>query len=100
MFFFHHPEKPQAIKLKLSGFKDTYLRHILQSYQFVLFRSVTTAIKLQKVPCKIWLRRKVKFVNNSVIFKDIKLEFGRETNFGPLNSKSNVKLAFDIIVAS
>ena len=39
------------------------------------------ATKLQKVPCKIWLNRKVKFWNNSVIFKDIELEFGMETNF-------------------
>ena len=44
------------------------------------------ATKLQKVPCKIWLNRKVKFLNNSVIFKDIELKFGMETNFGPLNS--------------
>ena len=43
--------------------------------------------KLQKVPCKIWLNRKVKFLNNSVIFKDIELEFGMDTNFGTLNSK-------------
>ena len=30
MFFFHHPETAQATKLKLSDFKDTCLRHILQ----------------------------------------------------------------------
>ena len=29
-FFFHHPETAQAMKLKLSDFKDTCLRHILQ----------------------------------------------------------------------
>ena len=58
------------------------------------------ATKLQKVPCKIWLNRKVKFLNNSVIFKDIELEFGKETNVGPLNSKSNIKLEFDVIVMS
>ena len=45
------------------------------------------ATKVQKVPCKIWLNRKVKFLNNSVILKDIELEFGMETNFEPLNSK-------------
>ena len=56
--------------------------------------------KLQKLPCKIWLNRKVKFFNNSVIFKDIELEFGMETNFGPLNSKSNIKLESDVIVTS
>ena len=30
VFFFHHPETPQTIKLKLSDFRDTSLRHILQ----------------------------------------------------------------------
>ena len=58
------------------------------------------ATKLQKLPCKIWLNRKVNFFNNSVIFKDIELEFRMETNFGPLNSKSNVNLEFDVIVTS
>ena len=29
-FFFHHPETTEAMKLKLSEFKDTCLRHILQ----------------------------------------------------------------------
>ena len=43
------------------------------------------ATKLQKVSCKIWLNRKVKFLNNSVIFKGIELKFDVETNFGPLN---------------
>ena len=56
------------------------------------------ATKLQKVPCKIRFNRKVKFLNNSVIFKDIELEFGMKTNFEPLNSKSNIKLEFYVIV--
>ena len=30
LFFFHHPKTVQGIKLKLSDFKDTLLRHILQ----------------------------------------------------------------------
>ena len=30
MLFFHHSEVAQAMKLKLSDFKDTCLRHILQ----------------------------------------------------------------------
>ena len=56
------------------------------------------ATKLQKVPCKISLNRKVKLLNDSVIFKDIELEFGMETNFGPLISKSSIKLKFVVIV--
>ena len=58
------------------------------------------ATKLQKVPCKIWLKRKIKFLNNSDIFKDIELKFGILTNFGPLNSKSNIKVDFDVIITS
>ena len=58
------------------------------------------ATKLQKVPCKILPIKKVKFLNNSVIFKDIELKFGIEINFGPLNSKSNIKLEFDVLVTS
>ena len=30
LFFLHHPKTVQGIKLKLSDFKDTLLRHILQ----------------------------------------------------------------------
>ena len=31
-------------------------------------------------------------------FKDIELEFGMETNFEPVNSKSSINLEFDVIV--
>ena len=51
--------------------------------------------KLHKVPRKIWFNRKVKFLNNSVTFKDTELQFGIETNFGSLNSKCNIKLEFE-----
>ena len=30
LFFFHHPKMAQGVNLKLSDFKDTLLRHILQ----------------------------------------------------------------------
>ena len=33
MFFLHHPETPQAFKLKLSDIKDISLRQILQLIQ-------------------------------------------------------------------
>ena len=58
------------------------------------------ATKLHKVPCKIWLNGKGKFFNNLVVFEDIELNFGMETNFGLLNSKSNIKLEFDFIITS
>ena len=58
------------------------------------------ATKLHKVPCKIWLNRKVKFFNNSVLFTDIKLIFGMEANIGLLNLKNNIRLQFDVIMTS
>ena len=98
MFFFHHPETPQAIKLKISDFKDTYLRHILQVIPVRYILRCYHGIKITKVPCKIWLNGKVNFFNNSVIFKGIELEFGMETNFGSLSSKRHIKLDFDVTV--
>ena len=37
LFFLHHPKTAQGIKLKLSDFKDTTLRHFYKSNQFVTF---------------------------------------------------------------
>ena len=34
----------------------------------------------------------------SVICKDIELKFGIETKFGPLRSKTNINLQFDVIM--
>ena len=47
MFFFHHPETAQAMKRKLSDFKDTFLRHILQ-----VIPGVTMETKLQRYLAK------------------------------------------------
>ena len=59
------------------------------------------AIKLQKkVARRIWLQRKVTFLNNSVIYKDIELKFSIEINFEPLSLKSNIKLQFDVMTTS
>ena len=58
------------------------------------------ATKLQiKVFCRICIHRKVKLLNNSVILEDIELKLSMETNFGPLNSKSNTKLEFIVITS-
>ena len=74
--------------------------HFYKLFQVATFWGVTMATKLQKVHCKICLNRKVKFLNNSVIFKDIEPKFGIWTNFGPLNSKNNIKVEFDVIMMS
>ena len=36
----------------------------------------------------------------SAICKDIELKFGIETKFGPLSSKTNIDLKFDVIMTS
>ena len=38
----------------------------------------------------------MKFFNNPVIYKHIKLKLNMETNFGLLSSKTSIKLQFDI----
>ena len=54
------------------------------------------ATKLQMVPRRIWLQRKVKISH----LLDIELKFGIETKCGPLSSKSNKNVKFDVIKTS
>ena len=93
LFFLHHPETSQVIKLKLSDFKDKPLGHFLQvkPVRYILIE----ATKLQKVPHRILLQRKVK---NQPIVKIFELKFGIETKFVPLSSKTNINLQFDVIM--
>ena len=57
-------------------------------------------IQLQKVPRRMKLHKKVKVLNNSVIYRNAELKFSMDTYFGPLISESNSKLQFDVIMAS
>ena len=57
-------------------------------------------IQLQKVPRRVKLHKKVKVLNNSVIYKNVELKFGMDTYSGPPISESNIKLQFDVIMAS
>ena len=75
MFFFHHPETAQAMKLKLSDFKDTCLRHILQVIQGFYILRCYHGNKITKGTLQN-LTQRLNFLNNSVIFKDIQLKFG------------------------
>ena len=52
MFFFHHPETLQAMKLKLSDFKDTSLRHNLQVFQVCYILRCYHETKLQRYLAK------------------------------------------------
>ena len=91
----HHPKMAQGIELKLSDFKDTPLRHILQvkPVRYVLRCNhgdkITEGTSQDLAPKKS---------EKSAICKDIELKFGIETKLGPLSSKTNINLQFDVIM--
>ena len=62
-----------------------------QGYTFKThFASQTSSLHFELLP---WQQK-------STICKDIELKFGIETKFGPLSSKTDINLQFDVIVAS
>ena len=99
--FLHHPETPQAIKLKLTDFENTSLTH----FQVIPARSLHSELLPRQQNNKGYLAEfdsveKRKFLNNSVVYKDIELKFGMETNFGLLSSNNSIKLQLDVIMTS
>ena len=84
LFFLHHPKTAQDIKLKLSDFKDTSLRHILQVKPIRCILSCCHGNRITEGTSQDLAARKSE---KSAICKDIELKFGIETNFGPLSSK-------------
>ena len=48
----------------------------------------------------IFALKQVTFFNNSVIYTDIELKFGMETNFEPMSLKSNIKFQFHVMMTS
>ena len=95
MFFLHHPKTAQAIKLKLSDFKDTPLRHLLQVKPVRNILSCCHGNKITKGTSQNLAPKKSE---KSAICKDIELKFGIETNFGPLSSKTNINFQSDVIM--
>ena len=93
LFFLHHPERAQSIKLKLSDFKDTPLRHILQVKPVRYILSCCHGNKITKGTSQNLAPKKSE---KSAICKDIELKFRIETKFGPLSSKTNINLQFDL----
>ena len=87
LFFLYHPNTAQGIKLKLSDFKDTPLRHLLQVKPVCYILSCCHGNKITKGTSQNFAPKKS---GKSVICKDIELKFGIETKFGPLSSKSNI----------
>ena len=82
LFFLHHPKTAQAIKLKLSDFKDTPLRHLLQVKPV---RYILSCYHGNKITKGISHNLAPKKSEKSVICKDIELKFGIEDKFGPLS---------------
>ena len=97
LFFLHHPKTAQGIKLKLSDFKDTPLRHFLQEKPVCYILSCCHGNKITKGTSQNLAPKKSE---KSAICKDIELKFGMESKLGLLSSKTNINLQFDVIKTS
>ena len=74
------PKTGQGIKLKLSDFKDTPLRHLLQVKPV---RHILSCCYGNKITKGTWQNFAPKKSEKSAICEDIELKFGIETKFGP-----------------
>ena len=97
LFFHHHPKTAQVIKLKLSDFKDTPLRHFLQVKPVRYILSCCHGNKITKGTSQNLAPKKSE---TSVVCKDIELKFGIDAKFGPRSQKSTINLQFDVIMTS
>ena len=95
--FLHHCKTALGIKLKLFDFKDTPLRHFMQ---VKLVRYILSCCHGNKITKGTLQNVASKKSEKSAICKDIELKFAIETMFGPLSSKTNINLQFDVIVPS
>ena len=77
LFFLHHPKMAQGIKLKLSDFKDTPLRHLLQVKPVRYILSCCHGNKITKGTSQNFAPKKSE---KSAICKDIVLKFGMESD--------------------
>ena len=82
LLFLHHPKTAQDIKLKLSDFKDTPLRHILQVKPVRRIFSCWHGNKITEGTSQDLAARKSE---KSAICKVVEMKFDIETNFGPLS---------------
>ena len=93
----HHLKTALDIKLKLSDFKDIPVRHLLQVKPVRYILSCCHGNKITKATSQ---NLAPKESEKSSICKDIDLKFGIETKFGPLSSKTDINLQFDVIMTS
>ena len=78
LFVLHHPKTAQGIKLKLSDFKDTPLRHILQVKPVRYNLSCYHGNKITEGALQDLAPKKS---GKPAICKDIELKFGIKTKF-------------------
>ena len=95
LFFLHHPKTVQGIQLKFSDFKDTSLRHI---YQVKSVRYILSCYHGNKITEGTTQDLALKESEKSAICKGNELNFDIGSKFGPLSSKTNVNLQFDVIM--
>ena len=95
--FLQHPKTAQGIKLKLSDFKDTPSRYFLQVKPVRYILSCCHGNKITKGTSQNLAPKKSE---KSIICKDIEVKFNIEAKFGPLSSKGNINLQFDVIKTS
>ena len=80
LFFLYHPKTAQDIKLKLSDFKDTLLRYLLQVKPVV--RYILSCCHGNKITNGTLQNLAPKKSEKSAICKDIELKFGIEISLG------------------
>ena len=97
LFFLHRPKTAQGIKLKLSDFKDTLLRHILQVKPVRQISSCCHGNKITEGTSQDLAPKKSE---KSAICRAIALKFGIWANFGPLSSKPIIKFQSDVNLTS
>ena len=87
--FLHYPKTAQGIKLKLSDFKDTLLRRILQVKPVRHVLSCCHGNKITEGTSQDLAPQKSE---KSAICRDIELKFGIGTNFWATELKNNHKI--------
>ena len=98
--FLYHPNTAQGETFLrsffvISDFKDSPLRRILQVKPVRYILSCYHDNKFTEGTLQYFAPKKSE---KSAICKDIELKFGIEIKFGPLSSKTNIILQFDVIM--
>ena len=91
--FLRHPKTAQGIKMKLSYFKNTPFRHILQVKTVSYILNCCHGNKITKDTSQNLAPKK-----SEKLAICSELKFGIETKFGALSSETSMNAQFDIIM--